>query len=136
MCLELFYWFQADKANIGEIPTLTVWTVDEEKVRRKINATNKFIQDWSRFFVTLPEGINQIVIEGKRAGAGTNGIALDDVNVGKCEMFSEWNPWLPLNTNKYLHNFLNNAKQSMSNLTPMITNLINLNNHANGNNMK
>ena len=89
MCLELFYWFQADKANLGEVPSVTVWTEDEEKVRRKINSTSKFIQDWSRFFVILPEGINQIVIEGTRARAGTNGISLDDINVWKCEMFSE-----------------------------------------------
>ena len=42
---------------------------------------------WNRMFARLPEGVFQLVIEGKRAPVGFSGLSIDDVIIQSCDKF-------------------------------------------------
>ena len=50
---------------------------------------SELTDDWGRVFVQLPPGLNQIVIEGKKAAKKWSGALLDDVTVQPCVEFGE-----------------------------------------------
>ena len=53
--------------------------------------TQKSSEGWQWLFVWLPDGINQLIIDGSMAaGPGDrSGIFLDDISVQPCDYFSE-----------------------------------------------
>ena len=48
---------------------------------------------WKRLHVRLPEGVHQVVIQGRRGTSGSSGIAIDDVSIDTCHAYGEnYNP--------------------------------------------
>jgi len=86
MCLELYY--QLKSTAVVNKPTIRVLSISEENVRRElasIDGENR--TSWDRMFATLPNGIHQIVIEGRRSKTRYCGMSVDDVVVQPCYRF-------------------------------------------------
>ena len=55
-----------------------------------VNSTATFA-GWNRLYKRLPNGIYQILLEGKRpVDALESGVAIDDIIITSCSTFSEW----------------------------------------------
>lgn len=89
-CVELYFWM--DSPETVDQPVLSVVAVSEEYEETVAAKTfGRRLPGWNRLFAELPDGINRIVIEGRRGTAGFTGIAVDDIFVQECEKFSEQN---------------------------------------------
>ena len=83
-CLELFY-FKPAKESM-----LIVSVLGENMEENTLLLIKQEAKYWRRQFVKLPNGLHQIIIEGKiDSGETAQSIALDDVNLMLCEEFSE-----------------------------------------------
>jgi len=88
MCVELYYQLQSS-ATIN-IPQISIYTLNEE--RQETHLAMSTVENrisWDRMFARLPDGINQIVIQGKRSSTSYSGMSIDDVVVQSCKMFGE-----------------------------------------------
>src|SRR6218665_543895 len=88
-CVELFYWMDA---SIDEA-VLSIIIISEEKAEQVVAETiGQPVPGWNRLFVpTLPSGVYQIVIEGRRGSLSSTGLAVDDIIVQRCEKFGNGN---------------------------------------------
>ena len=84
-CIELFYWIESNSRT----STLTITTVSEELKQTQVAIVSLVIGDWRRMLFTLPDGINRVVIEGKRDPSGGCQISIDDVMIQNCEQFGK-----------------------------------------------
>jgi len=88
MCVELYYRLQSP-AIINK-PDISVSTLDEERhIKILVASSGENRTSWDRLFARLPEGINQIVIQGKRSSTSYSGMSIDDVVVQSCAIFGE-----------------------------------------------
>ncbi len=79
-CLEIYY-------SIAATSALYIKTRNEtliQKLERKLDASHP--AKWSREFVTLPFGLNQVIIEGERTSGR---ILIDDIVIDSCKAFGE-----------------------------------------------
>jgi len=90
MCLELYYQLKST-ANMNK-PQINVYSLDEERMIRVYLATSNGENrtSWDRLFARLPDGINQIIIRGKRSSTKYCGMSIDDVVVQPCTVFGEF----------------------------------------------
>ena len=89
-CIELFYWFYAgDQPTSSEQMTLSVIALDKERQETRLKELKKGPQGWSRMFLDLPDGINQVVVEGRRGMNGKSGMSIDDITIQECNKFGE-----------------------------------------------
>jgi len=86
MCLELYY--QSQSTCTMSKPVISVIAVDEEKDETKL-ASNEGLERtvWERLFAKLPNGVNQVVVEGLRSSTGYSSMSIDDIVVQPCEIF-------------------------------------------------
>ena len=68
---------------------LRVLAIQEDKSELAIGTRDHYGYGgaWIYFMAKLPDGINMIMIEGQRGPSGSNGIAVDDIEVKKCPLF-------------------------------------------------
>jgi hypothetical protein len=86
-CIELFYWIQ-NGVDAGNYPIIQVLLVSEENTETFVKTTGKrILSGWSQLFAQLSPGLNRIVIEGLRRGAGYTALAIDDIIVQTCSFF-------------------------------------------------
>jgi len=90
MCVELYYQLQSS-ATINT-PEISIYTLDEERLERRqlIASSGENRTSWDRLFARLPDGINQIIIRGKRSSTKYCGMSIDDVVVQPCELFGKF----------------------------------------------
>jgi len=89
MCLELFFW-PIVKVNSLYRPTVAVVTVTEENVNSTLaQSTGYELKTWNRLFAKLPDGIHQVVVEGRRSLYGLSGMSIDDIVVQPCVNFGK-----------------------------------------------
>ena len=94
MCVELYYQLQSSATT--KKPQISIYTLDEERQETHLAMTTGEDRiSWDRMFARLPDGINQIVIQGKRSSTSYSGMSIDDVAVQSCNIFGE------MFTNKY-----------------------------------
>jgi len=85
-CIEFFYWLISNSTT--DLPVFSVIVVSEENVEKTVLSTyGQTPIGWNRFFMTLPAGVNRIVIQGTRSQAGICGLAIDDVIFQPCNNF-------------------------------------------------
>lgn len=88
MCVELYYQLQSF-ATI-DTPQISIYTLDEERLETHLAITTGEDRiSWDRMFARLPDGINQIVIQGKRSSTSYSGMSIDDVFLQSCKIFGE-----------------------------------------------
>jgi MAM domain, meprin/A5/mu len=86
MCIEFF--FQTASSTSFDPSTVSVIIVSEDKSNQTIVSSNGNEPPmWNRLFATLPEGINQLVIEGRRSSSGFSSLSIDDVVIMPCSKF-------------------------------------------------
>ncbi len=85
-CLEYHYW-------IIESGTLSVYVRGEDGVEVDLTmSTNTLVtRYWVRGFLRLPDGLHQIIIQGKTQQKNLSGIIIDDILALPCSQFSKWN---------------------------------------------
>ncbi|ELU13130.1 hypothetical protein CAPTEDRAFT_202568 [Capitella teleta] len=90
LCMGFAYAFMGyDQTKIR------LFSIQEDKVENTISTieyTTTYRNSevlWHYYKAELPEGINMIMIEGKRGGYGSSGAALDDIEVKQCHLFQE-----------------------------------------------
>jgi len=44
---------------------------------------------WHRLYAVLPDGVHQIIVEGRRSNSGFSSLSVDDVAVRQCSAFGE-----------------------------------------------
>jgi len=90
MCVELYYLLKSTANN--NKPEISVCALDEERLDMVYVATSNGENrtSWDRLFARLPDGINQIVIRGKRSSTKYCGMSIDDVVVQPCKVFGEF----------------------------------------------
>jgi hypothetical protein len=86
LCIGFAYAFMGSSGQIRVI------AIAEDKEEREVatiqHNSDEFKSDsWYYHFAELPDGINIIMIEGKRPSNGSCGISLDDIEVKRCELF-------------------------------------------------
>jgi len=88
-CIEFFYWMISNSTT--DLPVFSVIVVSEENVEKTVLSTyGKTTIGWNRFFTTLPDGVNKVVIQGTRSHAGISGLAIDDILFQPCSAFGEY----------------------------------------------
>lgn len=86
-CIQFYYWITAE----NDQPVLSVFTVSEDSLTYYTvgQSSQTTLPGWNIFNGSLPDGINQIQITGFRNDVGANGLAIDDIIVQSCDLFSE-----------------------------------------------
>jgi hypothetical protein len=86
MCLELF--FQTTSPSKSDVSIVSIIVVSEDKFETTVTSSDGNEPPmWNRLFAVLPEGINQIVIEGRRSSSGFSSLSIDDVAILPCSTF-------------------------------------------------
>jgi hypothetical protein len=81
MCVELYY-----KTTTSS--TVTVVAISEDKFEETVvSSDGTQSQTWTRLFASLPAGIYQIAIEGRRGNSGFSSLSVDDVAIRPCTAF-------------------------------------------------
>jgi MAM domain, meprin/A5/mu len=88
MCVELF--FQITSTSY-ETSSVFIITVSENKAEHILVRNNGYepSQMWNRLYAVLPDGINQVVIEGERGWIGFSSVSIDDVAILPCSTFGK-----------------------------------------------
>ncbi len=83
-CLEYHY-------QIIESGTLSVYVRGEDgmEVDLTISTETLVTRYWVRGFLTLPDGVHQIIIQGKAHMKTTSGIIIDDISALPCSHFGK-----------------------------------------------
>ena len=84
-CLEFFYILQGVKSG-GKL-RLSVRGTDY--LRRPVLTIRKETLLWKRKFIHLPNGINQIIIDGKMKKGTIQSAAIDDISMAPCKDFGK-----------------------------------------------
>jgi hypothetical protein len=86
MCAELFY--KTNSSSKFDVSTVSIITVSEDKfeITLAVNSGDEPPM-WNRLFAVLPQGINQVVIEGRRSSSGFSSLFIDDVAILPCSTF-------------------------------------------------
>jgi hypothetical protein len=86
MCVELF--FQTMSPSKSDVSTVSVIIVSEDKFETTVvSSSGDEPPMWNRLYAVLPDGINQIVIEGRRSSSGFSSLSIDDVAILPCSQF-------------------------------------------------
>jgi hypothetical protein len=86
MCAELF--FKTISSSKFDVSTVSIITVSEDKFETTLAVnTGDEPPMWNRLFAVLPQGINQVVIEGRRSSSGFSSLSIDDVAILPCSTF-------------------------------------------------
>jgi hypothetical protein len=81
MCLELYY-----KTTVSS--TIAIIAISEDKFEETVTSSDGTqSQTWTRLFASLPAGIYQIAIEGRRSSSGFSSLSVDDVAIQPCAAF-------------------------------------------------
>jgi hypothetical protein len=86
MCLEMYVWF------LGHVTSaLSVFGIKEDLASTELYSISGSAGfSWQLVFMTLPFGIHQIQIHGRRPLIGGGGIGVDDVSMLPCDKFREF----------------------------------------------
>jgi hypothetical protein len=89
MCAELF--FQTTSPSKFDFSIVSIISVSEDKVEHYLvsNNGNEPPQMWNRLHAVLPDGINQVVIAGRRSFLGFSSLSIDDVALLPCSTFGK-----------------------------------------------
>ena len=85
-CLELF--FQSTSDSLDDVSTVSVIAISEENEETTVassDGTEPLM--WNRLFAVLPEGINEIAVQGRRSQSGFSSLSVDDVYILDCTIF-------------------------------------------------
>ena len=85
-CLELFFRSSSDTLdNVATVSVIAISEENEETTVASSDGTEPLM--WNRLFAVLPEGINQIAVQGRRSQSGFSSLSVDDVYILNCTVF-------------------------------------------------
>ena len=84
-CMELFYILR-ETEKPGKI---LISVLGEDQIDRQLLTIRKGTLDWKRIFLTLPSGLNQIVITAVMDKDFVQSAAIDDIYVAPCSEFGK-----------------------------------------------
>ena len=90
LCVEFYFWM--DFLTTKSQPTVNLIVISEELDEQIIYSTiGQVLPGWNKVYKELPDGIFQIVIEGRRSldGSSWSGISLDDISILPCTEFGQ-----------------------------------------------
>jgi MAM domain, meprin/A5/mu len=84
MCIELFY-------KTTALSTVAVIAISEDKFEKiLVSSDGTLSQTWTRLSASLPSGLYQIAIEGRRSQLGVSSLNVDDVVIRPCRKFGTY----------------------------------------------
>jgi hypothetical protein len=89
MCAEIYFRSYSSPSSKDK-SVVSIIAISEEKDETLLVSSNgNEPSTWNRLFTTLPIGIYQIAVEGKRSTSGISGLSIDDLAIRHCSKFGE-----------------------------------------------
>lgn len=88
-CLQLFYVHLGHGTSALEIRVVHENMTQDVLLKTLVSKDNFLQHAWKPVFVSLPPGINMILLQAERTDEGVSGIGADDLRIRPCPQFGE-----------------------------------------------